>query len=359
MEPRPTLETVARRAAVSRQTVSNALNSPQIVRPETLQRVLDVIEEVGYRPHAAARQMRTRRSQVLGLRLQANADGINGSVLDRFLHALTEQAQVRGYRIMLFTASDDDGEISQYSEMLDTLEIDGFVLTATHHGDVRTRWLADHDVPFVTFGRPWSTPGDPDGAPVHAWVDVNGAAGTRAAVEHLLGAGHTRIAYVGWRDGSEVGDDRRAGWRRAMAATGLPDQTLDALEVGIADGVANGARAASRLSELVAPTAFVCASDSLALGVLTATRPVVGRRSDQGDVSLPAVIGFDDTPVARGVGLSSVAQPLTEAAGRSLTLLLDQVAARHDGSLPGEHPSDAHVLLNPNLVIRDSSETTH
>ena len=113
MEPRPTLETVARRAAVSRQTVSNVLNSPHIVRPETLQRVLEVIEEVGYRPNAAARQLRTRRSQVLGLRLQPVADGINGAVLDRFLHSLTEQAQVRGYRIMLFTASDDDVEIAQ------------------------------------------------------------------------------------------------------------------------------------------------------------------------------------------------------------------------------------------------------
>jgi len=356
MEPRPTLETVARRAAVSRQTVSNVLNSPHIVRPETLQRVLEVIEEVGYRPNAAARQLRTRRSQVLGLRLQPVADGINGAVLDRFLHSLTEQAQVRGYRIMLFTASDDDVEIAQYSELLDTLEIDGFVLTATHRDDVRTRWLVEHDVPFVTFGRPWSTPGDAGSAPDHAWVDVDGAAGTRAAVEHLIAEGHTRIAYLGWPDGSDVGDDRRAGWRRAMVATGLPAHALDALEVGVTDGVGQGARAAARLLELVAPTAFVCASDSLALGVLSVTRPSIGGRSDLGLSNFPAVIGFDDTPVARGVGLSSIAQPLTEAAGRSLALLLDQVAARQDGTEREGVSSDAHVLLNPNLVVRSSSE---
>jgi len=144
-----------------------------------------------------------------------------------------------------------------------------------------------------------------------------------------------------------------------MAATGLPAHELDALEVGVADGVAQGARAAARLLELVAPTAFVCASDSLALGALSVTRPAIGRRADPGATGLPAVIGFDDTPVARAVGLSSVAQPLTEAAGRSLTLLLDQVAARHDGSPLEEHTADAHVLLNPNLVIRDSSQTAH
>ncbi|HMO09989.1 MAG TPA: LacI family transcriptional regulator, partial [Actinotalea sp.] len=66
-----------------------------------------VIDELGYRPHAAARQLRTRRSRVLGLRLEPTRDGINGAVLDRFTHALTEQAQIRGYRIMLFTAPDD------------------------------------------------------------------------------------------------------------------------------------------------------------------------------------------------------------------------------------------------------------
>lgn len=352
MDGRPTLETVAQRASVSRQTVSNVLNSPHLVRPETLERVRAAIEEVGYRPHGAARQLRTRRSRVIGLRLERTVDGINGAVLDRFLHALTEQAQLRGYRVMLFTAPDDDGEIAQYGELLDVLELDAFVLTSTHTGDARTAWLTEHDIPFVTFGRPWDPPGAESSQPDHAWVDVDGAAGTRAAVEHLQDAGHTDIAFIGWPAGSGVGDDRRAGWLRAMRAAGVPQHRLDALDVATEDGIPEGAAVARRLLERVRPTAFVCVSDSLALGALAALR-------SGGDLvtSAPAqaaVVGFDDTPVARAVGLSSVAQPLTEAAGRALDLLLRQLSGSGSAGAPTR---DHHVLLAPSLVVRESSTT--
>lgn len=338
VEARPTLQSVAERAAVSRQTVSNVLNAPHLVRPETLERVRAAIDELGYRPHGAARQLRTHRSHVIGLRLPPS-DGINGAVLDRFLHALTEQAQVRGYRVMLFTAADDAGEVTQYGEMLDTLEIDAFVLTSTHQGDERTRWLLEHGVPFVTFGRPWAPPED---AVDHAWVDVDGSVGTRAAVEHLQRLGHRRIAFIGWPAGSETGDDRRAGWRRAMVAGRVPEHELDALDLGVPDATTHGAEAARVLLGRVAPTAFVCASDSLALGALAATR------STAVDGPAPAVVGFDDTPVARALDLTSVAQPLTEAAGQSLALLLAQLGT---GPAAGER----QVLLNPNLVVRGSS----
>ena len=355
MDRRPTLETVAARAEVSRQTVSNALNSPEVVRADTLERVLKAVADLGYRPHGAARQLRTNRSQIIGLRLEPTADGISGAVLDRFLHALTEQAQLRGYRVMLFTAPDDGAEIAQYGELVDVLQLDAFVLASTHHGDPRTRWLADHEVPFVTFGRSWPSAGqhvaasDP-GAPEHAWVDVDGAAGTSAAVAHLLALGHRRIAYIGWPDGSDVGDDRLAGWRRSMRAAATVDPSeLDGLTARTVDGVGTGSAAATRLLSTAAPSAFVCASDSLALGALVVSRSRAGASGGQ----VPAVVGFDDTPVARAVGLTSVAQPLTEAAERAFTLLLAQ--------LHGDRPSSGRgwaghqVLLAPRLVARESS----
>lgn len=334
MDGRPTLETVARHAQVSRQTVSNVLNAPHVVRAETREKVEAAIAELGYKPHGAARQLRTQRSRVIGMRIQHVHDGINGAVLDRFLHALTEQAQMRGYRLMLFSAADADAEIAQYAELLDVLQLDAFVLTSTHAGDPRTAYLTANDVPFVTFGRPWDPPDSPAPQPDHSWVDVDGSAGTRAAVEHLQQLGHSEIAWIGWPPGSEVGDDRRSGWLRAMRASGVGQHRIDALETGAPDGVREGARAAEALRRAVAPTAFVCASDSLALGALQ-----VADRS--------AVVGFDDTPVARAVGMSSIAQPLTEAAGRGVDLLLDQ--------LSGKSHEPEHVLLVPNLVARDSS----
>lgn len=339
---RPTLESVAAHAAVSRQTVSNVLNAPHLVAPRTLDRVKDSISELRYRPHRAARQLRTRRSHVIGLRLEPVRDGINGAVLDRFLHALTERAQVGGYRIELFTADDDTGEITQYEDMLESTEVDAFVLTSTHAGDPRTEWLADRGVPFVTFGRPW---GSPAGVPDHPWVDVDGAAGTRAATTHLIEHGHRRIAYLGWPFGSGVGDDRRSGWRDTLAAGGLDGPDTEVLDVAVVDSVAEGVRATRELLALERPpTAVVCASDSLALGALTAT---ASRHT------AIAIIGFDDTPVAAAVGLSSVAQPVDDVARHAYELLQQRLeAARLDTTTSTPGPPDMHRLLEPRLVVR-------
>lgn len=329
MAEKVTIATVARHARVSRQTVSNVLNSPHIVRQETRQRVQDVINALGYRANQAARQMRTGRSRLIAARIDPTRDGINGSVLDRFLHGLTETADAAGYRVLLYTATDDEREIATYGDLLGTYELDAFVLVGTKYGDPRTEWLADRDVPFVTFGRPW------DALDVHPWVDVDGAAGTAQATRRLLDAGHRRIAFIGWPVGSGVGDDRRAGWRDALRAAGV-DPT--GLHRETEDGIAEGERLMRDLLVTVAPSAVVCASDSLALGALQAIRGVDPPVS---------VIGFDDTPVAAAVGLTSVSQPLGEAAARCVDLLT--------GVLDGDHETPTPVLLQPSLALRHTA----
>jgi DNA-binding LacI/PurR family transcriptional regulator len=316
-----TIATVARHAGVSRQTVSNVINVPEVVREETRERVREAIATLGYRVNQAARQMRTGRSKLLAVRIEPARDGINGSVLDRFLHGLTEAAATAGYRVMLYTAADDTDEIDTYDDLLTRYDLDGFVLTSTHHGDPRTSWLAARDVPFVTFGRPWGAP------ETHSWVDVDNAAGTAAATRRLLDTGHRRIGFLGWPEGSGVGDARRQGWRSTMATAGLPTEGLSAAAV---DGIDTGAAAAGYLSADI--TALVCASDSLALGALRAAAE-------------RAVVGFDDTAVAQAVGLTSVSQPLAEAAARCMDLLAELL----DGRAPA---APTHLMLAPSLVLR-------
>ncbi|GGM09200.1 LacI family DNA-binding transcriptional regulator [Nakamurella endophytica] len=329
--PRPTLDSVAARAGVSRQTVSNVLNLPHLVRAETARRVSAAIAELGYRPHRAAQQLRTRRSRLLGLRVELSA---GDKVFDRFLHALTEAADLRGYRVMLYTAGDDEAEIAAYTELRGRWDIDGVVLTTTHPGDRRTAHLAGAGLPCVTFGRPW------DDSDHHPWVDVDGAAGTAEATRHLVGAGRRRIAFLGWPAGSAVGDDRLAGWAAAVAAAGLP-----APEPGRSvNDPQEARRAADALLDTVRPDAVVCASDLLALGVLsalTARGRIAGR-----DV---AVTGFDDTDIAALVGLSSVAQPLSEVASECARLVTELVEDPRRADTP------ERLLLAPRLVVRDSS----
>ena len=312
-----TIATVAQQAGVSRQTVSNVINTPAVVRAETRERVERAIADLGYRVNQAARQMRTGRSRLIAVRIEPARDGINGSVLDRFLHGLTEAANTAGYRVMLYTAQDDPGEIATYEDLLSAYDLDAFVLTSTHHGDVRTSWLAARHVPFVTFGRPWGAP------ETHSWVDVDNAAGTAAATRHLLELGHTRIGFLGWPAGSGVGDARRDGWA----------SVVDGPSATTVDGIDSGAAAVRELLPEV--TALVCASDSLALGAM---------RADP----TKAVVGFDDTAVAQAVGLTSVSQPLAESAAGCM----DVLAQILDGDRPG-HPTQ--TLLSPSLVVRRTS----
>jgi DNA-binding LacI/PurR family transcriptional regulator len=326
MRTRVTIATVARHANVSRQTVSNVLNTPEIVRPETRRRVHRAIEELGYRTNLAARQMRTGRSRLLAVRIDQVRDGVEGEVLDRFLHGLAGAAATAGYRVVLYTADGDDSEIATFEELLASYTLDAFVLTHTHHGDSRTAWLRRYGIAFTTFGRPWGAVDD------HSWVDVDGSAGTAAATRHLLDAGHTRIGFLGWPAGSGVGDDRRYGWAATMAAAG---QSVAGLDRHTANGFAEGRAAAADLLALQRPpTALVCASDLLALGA-RAAGPIV-------------VIGFDDTAMAQATGFSSVRQPIAEAAAACVRVLVDELDER------GPAPTTRQVLLTPELVIRDS-----
>jgi DNA-binding LacI/PurR family transcriptional regulator len=333
---RPTLESVAREAAVSRQTVSNVVNAPHLVSDETRQRVEAVIARTGYRPVKAAQTLRTRRSYLIAVGLQTPAED-RGEVEHEFLQALTERAQLHGYRTLLYTVENDDAEIATYESLLSEYDLDGFVLTNTHTGDKRTAWLYEHKIPFVTFGRPWGA------VARHSWVDVDGASGMLDATRHLIGQGHRRIAFLGWPEGSGVGEDRQTGWEAACREAALP---TDGLSIRMINSFAAGRSACAQLLQSESPpTAFACVSDVIALG---AWSELTARGFEPG--SLAAVIGFDDSAAAALVGLSSVAQPLANVASACLDSL-QKLQAR-----PGARDAAPdRVLLQPRLVLRSSA----
>lgn len=336
MTKAPTVDDVARAAGVSRQTVSNVLNAPDIVRAATRERVQAAIDDLGYRPHTAARQLRTRRSSTIGVHLDPYAGGISGVVLDRFVHALTERASERGMRMLLYAARTPEEEIARMGELLDGGEIDATIVTGTFHGDPRTGWLTARALPFVSFGRPWGE--DDVAAPAHLWVDVDGAAGTAASTRHALGAAGPRIAFLGWPAGSGTGDERERGWRETLAGHGIAaprwtvEEHVPAARAVVADALAAGAEV----------DAIVCASDSLAIGAHLAA--VAADRHDL------LVVGFDNTPAVEALGISSVEQLPEKVAAGALDLLMGPT-----GSVVAPRPAasgSAHVLVEPRLIVR-------
>ena len=324
----PTLETVAQLAGVSRQTVSNALHRPERLSVATRERVLVAVRDSGYRPSLPARQLATRRSHAVAVRADRPHDGISGLVLDAFFHGLAEAGADTGHRVVLYAAQDDAAaELAVLDDLLASAAADAVVLTGTDRDDERPAALSAAGSTFCSFGRPWA-----EGEPPHDWVDVDGAAGTALAVEHLLATGSRRIGWLGWPDRSPTGEDRRSGWLRAVTAAGLPG----ALVEGCSDNDAGAAQAAASalLQSADPPDALVCASDTLALGAHRAAR-ALGCDLE--------VVGFDATPVATALGLASVAQPVREAAHTCMQLLLPR--------LRGERAAPRGVLLAPRLAL--------
>ena len=331
----PTLADVAERAGVSRQTVSNAVNNPDLLRDDTLGRVQAAIDELGYLPNRAARNLRTRASHLIGLRINPVQEGTANALMDRFVHSLVETSGAAGYHVMLF-AGDGEDPLAGYDDLLRSTSVDAFVVTDTYLGNPQSAWLESRRAPFVAFGRPWD---DPDAA--HPWVDVDGSAGTELATTHLIELGHERIAWIGWRKDSFIGEDRRSGWSRAMRTHGLPTSGLASR---VEDIVSSGGEASAVLLDEAAPTAFVCASDTLAMGVL---HTLYLRKLAPGrDV---AVIGFDDSQVAQVVhpGLSSVRPPLEEVAVEVVRAL--------EGLLGHPPYVGPGALIAPTLELRGSS----
>ena len=190
--------------------------------------------------------------------------------MDCFVDSLVEASREAGYHVLLFSGTRTgkaEDELPAYDDLLRSTAVDAFVVTDTYLGNPQAAWLNERRAPFVAFGRPWNDP-----AARHPWVDVDGAAGGDMATSHLIERGHHRIAWIGWRKDSLLGEDRRAGWSRAMRSRDIPTTGLASR---VEDTIASGREASAVLLDEAQPTAFVCASDTLAMGVLH-TLPTAG-----------------------------------------------------------------------------------
>jgi DNA-binding LacI/PurR family transcriptional regulator len=335
-QPAVTLRQVAAHAAVSRQTVSNALNAPHRLGPATLARVTKAINELRYRPNRSARSLSTGSAGLIGYCVTRRPDGVVNSMMDSFLHALSAEMETVGRHVLLFTAPSGEPGMGVYADLIAQQAVDAFVLSDTERHDPRHQWLAERGIRFVSFGRTWSR----DGREPGSWVDVDGAAACSALVDGLHALGHRRIGFVGWSGRLGAAEDRRKGWRRGCARLGLPTNGLVVNRA--ADTVRNGELAGQALLDKAEPpTAIVCTSDVFALGVMRA----VTQRGGRPGIDV-AVTGFDDSPLAPAVspGLTSVRQPVTEIAATALRLL----------QAPAGDPEG--VLLPATIVSRASAE---
>lgn len=297
---------VAVRAGVSGQTVSRVVNASPRVDPQTRARVEAAMTELGYRPHRAARALRTGRTQTVGLVVSTLASVGNS----RMLQAVADAAAARGYALTVVTLG-ADGDIVAAFERLAEQGVDGAIVLNEATERVRGADAGSSGLRLVVVDSP---PDDRFGV-----VGTDHAAGARLAVEHLRGLGHATVHHLAGPAGSFAAAQRERGWREALAGAAAPVPTVARGDWTSASGFA----AASALLDDGA-TAVFAANDQMALGVLRAVAEA-GRAVPR-DVS---VVGFDDVADAADYRppLTTVHQDFDALGARAVAALVDGIEA--------------------------------
>lgn len=323
----PSIRDVAKAADVSHQTVSRVLNNHPSIRDSTKQRVLEVMEQLQYRPNRAARALVTSRSQTFGI-LSASSTQYGPA---SSIAAIEAAAREAGYWVS--TANIDAASPASIADGLAHLTaqaVEGLVVIAPQMRVFTA--LAEHQitVPYVTL----QSISDSE----HA-ITVDQIAGARLATRHLIELGHRNIYHLaGPQDWIEA-EARMRGFLDEMSAQDVPT-TAPILGDWTADF---GYYVGRELMQVRDFTAIFASNDAMALGLIHAFRS--GGLDVPNDVS---VVGFDDVPEAAHYWppLTTVRQDFAELGRRCVALLLGNI----DSATP-----DYTGSIMPELVVRSST----
>lgn len=341
---RHTINDVARAAGVSKGAVSLAFNNRPGLSPVTRERILAAARELGWTPSPRARALSVSRALAVGLVVARPPETLRSDpFFPSFIAGVESELSEHGYALLLQVVPEHDAEHQSYRRLSNEGRVDGVFVTDLYVDDTRPALLAELGLPAVIVGPALAEPFWPA-------VGVDDAPGIAAAVEHLIGLGHTRIAHVAGPPEMVHGRSRREAWAAALHRAGLPEGPC----VDSDFSAEAGAAATRELLDLAdPPTAIVYANDLMAIAGLAVAASrgidVPGRLS---------ITGYEDTELGAHVQppLTSVCSDVIgwgRAAARRLLDLIDQ-----------RPPSDVS-LPPPTLVVRASSgpvpplRTTH
>lgn len=331
-EKSATIEDVAKLAGVSIATVSRVVHNPEKVSESTRKKVRAAIAQSGYTPNAMARNLRRRTSKMILVLLP----DIGNPFFANILSGIESVARQEGYGILIGNTDNDPEKEEFYLTYLRSNQADGVILLTGHlpYGS------KEEDVPslppMIAISERMATPAIP-------FVGIDNVAAARMATEHLISIGHKEIAHIMGPSGNVLSVDRLQGYRYALLAAGLPIREELILE---GDFSIEGGRAAVERLFIrdEAPTAFFCANDEMAIGVILGLTKRGYRVPDEF-----SVIGFDDIPFASCTtpSLTTVQQPRRQMGEVAMRRLIDQFENGRSDFEP--------VFLHTDLVVREST----
>lgn len=332
MKRRVTIEDVARAAGVSRQTVSRAINNKGEISPATLKRVMEAVQELGYRPSGVARGLATQRTYTVGLVVP----DITNPFFPEIARGVQDVARSEEYSVFLCNTDESPEEELQVLYSLAAQPVDGIILCGSRIGDDDLAAFVDRYRPLVVLNGFLEHPGV-------SLILVDNHQGAKLAVDYLADQGHVAIGMLAGPVTSPSSAQRVEGFCQAMAARNLPVP-----EDWILSGpptIEGGYEAAYHLlTQHPQVTAIFAYNDLRALGAIQACREL-GRRVP----AQCAIVGFDDIRMAALVSpsLTSVRVDkyhLGQQAMSRLLAMLDEP----DAAFPP-------ICIDVELVIRESA----
>jgi DNA-binding LacI/PurR family transcriptional regulator len=332
-----TIHDVARLAGVSIKTVSNALNGYQSMKPDTKQRVLDAVDQLGYRPNSTAQSLRTGRSGFISLIIPDLRNPYFAELADSVMRA----AEAKQLSVLIQQSRGNrDRELALLREAR-TGRIDGVLFSPNGMGEADAPLLEAFDTPMVLLGeRILNGPRD--------HVTMKNTEGTKAATKHLLSRGATRILAFGAGRPTGSAGLRLAGYRDALKEADL--LVDDSLVIAITDWYRSTGAAAMRqvLEDNIKFDGVVAFNDSIALGAMRILQEA-GRKIPD-DV---AMIGFDDIDETRYSlpTLSSINPGRDEIAVTAVACLVERITKPDSGIAPRRFLSDFELIERESSTV--------
>lgn len=335
MSSRVTMSDVAKKAGVSLMTVSRVINHKDDVNSETRQRVMQVIEELDYRPSAIARSLATQQTRTIGLVIP----DVSNPFFADITRGIEQLAYAQGYHVFLCNTEEDPARELALIESLEEKRVDGLVLCSSRLSEALLADLLPRLPAVVLINRTISIDDD-DPFPSVILDDEHGG---WLATNHLIQRGHSRIGLLAGPANSFSGQGRHTGYLTAMAAAGLSSQP--GWIVNCQPSVEGGYLAArSLLHQHPELTALFCYNDLVSVGALQACSEL-SRRIPQ-DLM---VVGYDDIPLAALVSptLTTCRVQRRELGALAVDALLERLRDCTEGC--------KQIVLQPDLVIRQSA----
>ncbi len=329
---------VAKAAGVSTSTVSRVLSDHPRISTGTRKRVLAAVEALGYRPHAAARNLANSSTKTIGLIVNAEADQfVRNPFFIGAMSGISQLAQAHDYNVMYAFNSKEKEELEIVTRFVSSHAVDGIILFTSRTRDKCIQYLLKHKCPFSVIGRP-------DNAGDILWVDNDNFQATYQVTDLLVSRGHRTIAFIGGPDDLNMSKDRYDGYRRALAVHGLHASPSHVFCDGTFTEIYGSACMRSILDNpdpnLPQPTALVTTDDLQAIGALQVLRERA--RTDM------AVVGFNNTDLAvfQQPALASIDVNATQLGFHAARLLID--------ALKASPRMEDHVIVPTHLMERDS-----